>query len=150
MYLTKPNTHKYNVLIENNTGVVGWAFFNTIWNTLNTINEWNSYNKKIMTLSFMEKDQIGYDNNNRFYIHTNTVITWKTNVTEYYTSISKHINNYYDNSYFVKDNYKYVLIEFIAFLPRTSTAIVPYKPVKSPFTISKRTLSSIFLCFDSN
>lgn len=79
-------------------------------------------------ISFIENDQIGFEGKSNFYIHTNTVITSKTDVTDYYTNIHKHINNFYENEYFVKDNYDIVLIEFIGFLPKSDTnKLVPFK-----------------------
>ena len=84
---------------KNNTSLSGWAFFSTLWNTLETIPEWKWYDNKILMVAFLEDNDASNNELKHFYIHTNIAITKDTTAIQYYLAINKHINNFYELSY---------------------------------------------------
>ena len=94
-------------------------------------------------VSFIENTNNKEPNN--FYIHTNVSITKGMTSIQYYLAINKHINNFYEQDYFVKNNYDLLKIEFYGITHSKSIIVRPVKNSinASPFHNSRRSYSTV-------
>lgn len=82
-FIKEANKHVF--IFFNKTGLRGQNFFYALWNSLNSLNEWNNIEKKIIMISF-----INPKTEEVFYITKNFVITKSTTPEIYWEEIKNN------------------------------------------------------------
>lgn len=98
----------YTIIFKNNDDIRGLEFIKILWNTLSTLKEWNSVNKKVMMVAFYNPITERY-----FYIHRNIPITSETTALDYYKAVINQLRAFLDaESSDESENYTIIKVEF--------------------------------------
>ena len=79
----------YKIRLENNPSLSGIEIFESIWETLNTIEEWKQMDKKIFMIAIYNSEL-----DKKYYIQKNILVEKDTTFDKYFNSIKNIVDNY--------------------------------------------------------
>ena len=101
-------TKRYSAVFLNKSDIRGLEFLQYLWKSLNSLNEWNLHDKKVMIIAFIDTAT-----NKSYFIHKNVLITRTTTFQMYYTHVEKFLQIYWEiHSVDIIDSYRFIVVHF--------------------------------------